>query len=68
MTDLCPIGGARAWISAGKSSALPDWMTEEELAMHDQILARGGFAAPLKWQVYFSLNEPANMIFPLSLS
>jgi len=50
-TDLCPLGGARAWITAGKTTDRPSWITEDEEAMHEQIFAQGGYTGPLNWSV-----------------
>ncbi|MCJ1245436.1 hypothetical protein MMC30_002640 [Trapelia coarctata] len=49
MTDLCPLGGARTWITSGTATAHPSWITEDEAALHECILAQGGYTGPLNW-------------------
>ncbi|MCJ1396073.1 hypothetical protein MMC18_008961 [Xylographa bjoerkii] len=49
MTDFCPVGKAAAFISGGKTTALPSWVSAEEFAVREQILTKGGYRGPLNW-------------------
>ncbi|KAF4573057.1 hypothetical protein EYR36_007567 [Pleurotus pulmonarius] len=48
-TDMAPTGVLRAWIEAGKTTAVGPWVTEEDRKIHRDILLKGGLAGPLCW-------------------
>ncbi|KAF2875357.1 Alpha/Beta hydrolase protein [Massariosphaeria phaeospora] len=48
-TELCPVGKFKEWVTAGRTMALPAWLTAEERDVHDKILLEGGYTGPLNW-------------------
>ncbi|KAK0512524.1 hypothetical protein JMJ35_004541 [Cladonia borealis] len=48
-TDFCPVGSAAEWIAAGKTTPLPEWVTEQENAVRNEIMERSGYNTPLIW-------------------
>ncbi|MCJ1387184.1 hypothetical protein MMC18_000024 [Xylographa bjoerkii] len=48
-TDLGPLDAARSWIVADSKAPLPSWLTPEEAATHESIIAHGGYTGPLNW-------------------
>lgn len=59
-THLAPIGAAESWISAGKMTPYPAWLTAEEAATQKRILAQKGYANALNWydSIYPWLSNP----------
>ena len=47
--NFSAIGGAEAWFRDRKTTTLAPWATAQELAMHGQIMKKGGFTGPLNW-------------------
>ena len=50
-TSFCPYGAARAWVTAGKTSPLPPYLTAAEFATHAGFFSPsqgGSFGPPLK--------------------
>ncbi|KAA8565107.1 hypothetical protein MFRU_008g00880 [Monilinia fructicola] len=43
------VGAAKAWITSNTPSPLPQWLSEAEARIHDEIFRKGGFASPLNW-------------------
>jgi len=48
-TYMGPIGAAKSWIEASIIKPLPVWLSTSEAAVHNQILAKGGYVGPLNW-------------------
>ncbi|KAL1603713.1 hypothetical protein SLS60_005303 [Paraconiothyrium brasiliense] len=46
---LCPYGAAEAWISSGKQSEPPSWLSEAEVATHNKIIGAKSTSGPLSW-------------------
>lgn len=44
-----PTGAAKEWVSTGKVTPPPSWMTQEEVEEHIRILKKGGYTGPLNW-------------------
>lgn len=42
-------GAAKEWVSSGKVSPPPTWMSGEEVATHVEIFKKGGYTGPLNW-------------------
>ncbi|KAL1849810.1 hypothetical protein Plec18167_008429 [Paecilomyces lecythidis] len=48
-TDMGPVGAAKRWVTSGKVTAPPPWLSQEELDTHSRILQKGGYTGPLNW-------------------
>ncbi|GAD96888.1 epoxide hydrolase, putative [Paecilomyces variotii No. 5] len=48
-TDMGPLGAAKKWITSGKVTPPPPWLSQEELDTHTRILQKGGYTGPLNW-------------------
>jgi len=48
-TSMGPIGAAKNWLEANTIKPLPEWLSASEAAIHNQILAKGGYVGPLNW-------------------
>ncbi|KAF6240610.1 hypothetical protein HO173_001281 [Letharia columbiana] len=51
-TSFCPYGAARAWVTAGKTSPLPPFITPAEFKTHSSFFSPshgGSFGPPLNW-------------------
>ncbi|TVY80775.1 Bifunctional epoxide hydrolase [Lachnellula suecica] len=46
---LGPIGAAKAWVTSNTIQSLPAWLSPAEAKIHNDILAKGGYTAPLNW-------------------
>ncbi|KUL82401.1 hypothetical protein ZTR_10326 [Talaromyces verruculosus] len=46
-------GAAKEWVSSGKVSPPPTWMSGEEVATHVEIFKNGGYTGPLNWYKSF---------------
>lgn len=42
-------GAAKEWVSSGRVSPPPTWMSGEEVATHVEIFKKGGYTGPLNW-------------------
>lgn len=42
-------GAAKKWVSEGKTSPSPSWMSDEEVAAHVEIFKRNRYQGPLNW-------------------
>lgn len=48
-TDLCPVGKAKEWVQAGKTTPLPSWETKIDRAYRLALFKSGGMTAPENW-------------------
>ncbi|MCJ1306544.1 hypothetical protein MMC25_000187 [Agyrium rufum] len=46
---LGPLGAARSWITSGKTTPLPSWMSAEEHAIHAKLFEKRGYGPGLNW-------------------
>jgi len=60
---LCPYGAAEAWISSGKQSEIPSWLSQAEVATHNKIIGDKGYSGPFSWYVHFSLMPQSGAYF-----
>jgi soluble epoxide hydrolase/lipid-phosphate phosphatase len=44
-----PLGAAKEWITSGKVTPLPAWLSEEDVQKRMHIFEKGGYTAPLNW-------------------
>ncbi|KAJ7212991.1 alpha/beta-hydrolase [Mycena pura] len=57
--SLCVDGGARAWIESNKTTALPSYLTPEDMENLRNALRSGGLSGPLCW--YKASVDEANL-------
>jgi soluble epoxide hydrolase/lipid-phosphate phosphatase len=49
-TDLCPIGGLKAWLELDRKSPLPSYVSQDEKErITKALLGQGGMKAPVLW-------------------
>ena len=48
-TDLCPVGKAEEWITAGRTTPLPSWETKLDRAYRIALFKSGGMTGPTNW-------------------
>ena len=46
---MCPYGAAEAWISSGKQTERPTWLSAAEVDTHNKIIGDKGFTGPMSW-------------------
>lgn len=65
-TDMGPLGAAERWITAGKVTAPPPWVSQEEFDTHTRIFQKGKYTGPLNWYISFLISR--TKITPADLS
>lgn len=61
-TDLCPVGKAKEWVTAGKTTPLPSWETKVDRAYRIALFKSGGLTAPLNWYKSMIRNVDAKAV------